>query len=68
MTRNALELTGDPVDYDQSAEAFTRQLRLFAAAVLSDSEVPCSDREVLKVMRTLDLVKTASDTGQTQPF
>ena len=39
-----------------------------AAAALSDSEVPCSDREVLKVMRTLDLVKTASDTGQTQPF
>ncbi|MBT6906816.1 MAG: hypothetical protein HOA27_21895, partial [Gemmatimonadetes bacterium] len=46
----------------------TRQLRLFAEALLEDREVPVSGRAVLKVMRTLDLVKKASDTGQTQVF
>ena len=68
MTRNAIELNGTSIDYDKSEDSFTRQLRLFADALLNDREVPCSGCEILKVMRTLDLVKTASDTGQTQPF
>ena len=68
LTRNAIELNGTSIDYDKSADSFTRQLRLFADALLNDREVPCSGCEILKVMRTLDLVKTASDTGQTQPF
>ena len=68
LTRNAIELNGSSIDYDKSEDSFTRQLGLFAAALLSNSEVPCPGREVLKVMRTLDLVKTASESGQTQPF
>ena len=53
---------------DSGEEAFTRQLRLFAEALLENREVSVSGREVLKVMHTLDLVKKASATGQTQVF
>ena len=66
LTRNAVELNGNPVEIDSGEEAFTRQLRLFAEALLENREVLVSGREVLKVMHTLDLVKKASDTGQTQ--
>ncbi|MBT7418393.1 MAG: hypothetical protein HN780_07725, partial [Gemmatimonadetes bacterium] len=68
LTRNGIDLNGEPVEIDRGEEAFTRQLRLFAEALLEDREVPVSGRAVLKVMRTLDLVKKASDTGQTQVF
>ena len=68
LTRNAVELNGNPVEIDSGEEAFTRQLRLFAESLLENREVPVSGREVLKVMHTLDLVKKASDTGQTQVF
>ena len=68
LTRNGIDLNGNPVEIDSDEEAFTRQLRLFAEALLEDREVPVSGRAVLKVMRTLDLVKKASDTGQTQIF
>ena len=60
--------TSDVSQGDSDEEAFTRQLRLFAEALLEDREVPVSGRAVLKVMRTLGLVKKASDTGQTQIF
>ena len=68
LTRNGIELNGNPVEIDSDEEAFTRQLRLFAEALLENREVSVSGREVLKVMHTLDLVKKASDTGQTQVF
>lgn len=68
LTRNRLELNGEPVAIDSNEEAFTRQLRLFAEALLDHEEVPVPGREVLKVMRTLDLVKEASESGQTQAF
>ena len=68
LTRNAVELYINPVEIDSGEEAFTRQLRLFAEALLENREVPVSGREVLKVMHTLDLVKKASDTGHAQVF
>ena len=68
LTRSGVELNGEPVDLGESEAPFTLQLRLFAEALLADREVPVSGREVLKVMRTLDLARRASETGQTQTF
>ena len=43
-------------------------MRLFVEALLADREVPVSGGEVLKTVRTLDLVRRASESGQTQTF
>jgi predicted dehydrogenase len=68
LTRSAVELNGEPVELGEREDAFTRQLRLFIQALIDNRKVPAPGREVLKVMRTLDLIKNASETGQTQTF
>ena len=68
LTRNSVELNGEPVENTSNEEAFTRQLRLFAEALLENRAVPVTGAEVLKTMRTLDLIKKASETGQAQNY
>ena len=68
LTRRGVELNGEAVTLDQSEDSFTLQMRLFVEALLADREVPVSGGEVLKTVRTLDLVRRASESGQTQTF
>jgi predicted dehydrogenase len=68
VTRRSVELNGEEVDLDQKEGTFTLQMRLFVEALLADRQVPVSGREVLKTVRTLDLARRASESGQTQTF
>ncbi len=68
LTRGQLQLNGEDVELEETEETFTRQMRLFVEALATDREVPASGREVLKVVRTLDLVRAAHATGQVQTF
>lgn len=68
VTRRSVELNGEEVDLDQTEGTFSLQMRLFVEALLADREVPISGREVLKTVRTLDLARRASESGQTQLF
>ncbi|MGY8823971.1 MAG: Gfo/Idh/MocA family protein [Candidatus Latescibacterota bacterium] len=68
LRRNGIELNGEQVAIDDSEEAFTHQMRLFVEALIAGTAVPAPGREVLAVMRTLDLAKKAHATGQAQSF
>jgi len=68
VTRRSVELNGETVDLEQSEDSFTLQMRLFVEALLADREVPVTGPRVLKTVRTLDLARRASESGQTQTF
>lgn len=68
LERSAVWLNGEAVELDTSEEAFTRQMRLFVEALQKGKAVPACGRDVLAVVRTLDLAKRAHTSGQVQPF
>ncbi|NKB67461.1 MAG: hypothetical protein GKR89_10400 [Candidatus Latescibacteria bacterium] len=68
ITRSKVMVDAEEVAIDRTEPAFQLQLRLFAEALLAGREVPASGRQVLPVMRVLDLVRHASETGRAQAF
>ncbi len=68
LERSAVWLDGTAVELDTSEEAFTRQMRLFVEALQKGKAVPACGRDVLAVVRSLDLAKRAHTSGQVQPF
>jgi len=68
VTRRSVELNDEPVDLEQTEDSFTLQMRVFIEALLADRQVPVTGPEVLKTVRTLDLARRASESGQTQTF
>jgi len=68
LRRGSIELNGEEIAIDESEEAFTRQMRLFVEALINGTPAPAPGREVVAVMRTLDLAKEAHATGQAQLF
>lgn len=68
VKRNAVLLNDEAVDLPEGENAFVRQMRAFVDALLTGNETPAQGREVLKVMRTLDLVRIASDSGTAVMF
>jgi predicted dehydrogenase len=61
ITRQDLLLDGEPVDVSRDEGAFELQMRLFVEALQAGDEPPAPGHEVVKVMRTLDLVREASE-------
>jgi predicted dehydrogenase len=68
VKRNAVLLNDEAVDLPEAENAFVWQMRAFVDALLVGNETPTQGREVLKVMRTLDLVRVASDSGTAVMF
>lgn len=68
LNRGGIELNGEKVAIDADEDSFTHQMRLFVDALSEGKNVPAPGREVLAVMRTLDLAKEAHATGQAQLF
>lgn len=68
LERSAVWLDGEAVALDTTEEAFTRQMRLFVEALQTGEAVPACGRDVLAVVRALDLAKRAHQSGQVQPF
>jgi UDP-N-acetyl-2-amino-2-deoxyglucuronate dehydrogenase len=68
VKRNAVLLNDEAVDLPEAENAFVRQMRAFVDALSVGNETPTHGREVLKVMRTLDLVRVASDSGTAVMF
>ena len=68
LTRQRLLLNEEPQDLSGAEDPFTLQMRLFVEALREGREPPASGREVVKVMRVLDLVREASETGQAMRF
>lgn len=68
IRRDRLLLDGEPLEVAARMDPFERQLRLFVDALRAGRPVPAGGREVLPVMRVLDLVKRAAATGEAQPF
>ena len=68
VTRSKVLVDAEEVDLEQSEPAFQLQLRLFAEALIEGRQVPASGPQVLPVMRVLDLVRLASETGRAQDF
>jgi len=69
VQRNALLLDGEAQVLPGGAEgAFVLQMRRFVEALLAGRETPVQGREVIRVMRTLDLVREASEKGTPQAF
>ena len=68
LTPREVRLNGEPVPLPASENSFTVQMRRFVAALLSGEEAPAPGREVVRVVRTLDLVREASAQGRAMPF
>ena len=68
LERSALWLNGEAVELDTCEEAFTRQMRLFVEALESGNDVPASGRQVLAVVRSIELAQRAHESGQMQDF
>ena len=66
--RGKLWHNDEEVPLDQEEDSFTLQTRLFVEAVQGKRPPFAPGREVLRVLRTLDLARTASETGRTQEF
>lgn len=56
------------VELAQTDDSFTLQTRFFVEAVQGHRPPFAAGREVLRVLRTLDLARKASETGQSQQF
>jgi predicted dehydrogenase len=68
IRRNRLQLNDDEVELGEPEDAFMVQMREFVEALAQGRSVPVSGSEVIRVMRTLDLVRLASESGQSQVF
>ncbi len=68
LTPRTLALDGEAVALPASEDSFTAQMRRFISALLSGEETPAPGREVVRVMRTLDLVREASEQGRAMRF
>lgn len=66
--RNQLFLDGDDWEIPVKENAFVLQMREFIDALLAGEPTPTQGREVLRVMRTLDLVRQSSDYGKQMVF
>lgn len=68
VLRNQLLLDGEPVEIPEAPEPFHLQMQRFVEALQAGEEVPAPGREVVRVMRTLDLVRESSRQGRTMDF
>jgi len=57
-----------PVELDGGEGAFQLQMRRFVEALREGTAPPAPGREVLRVVRTLDLVRKSGETGSAVPF
>jgi predicted dehydrogenase len=68
VDRNEVKLDGEAIDLGDAPDSFTLQMREFMNALLEEKQPPASGKEVLKVVRTLDLVARSSDQGRVMAF
>lgn len=71
VERDRVRLDGEEVAAatgDVYGDAFAEQMRQFVAALRGDGPPPAPGREVLTVVRALDLARRAADTGTPQGF
>ena len=68
IRRDKLFLDEDELEISVKENSFVLQMRQFVDALLAGGPTPTQGREVLRVMRTLDLVRQASETGTQMVF
>jgi predicted dehydrogenase len=68
IRRDKLLLDDEVLEITDSEKPFVLQLRQFVDALLAGKPTPTQGTEVLRVMRTLDLVKQASENGTQMVF
>ena len=68
IRRNQLLLDDDEIELGETENPFLGQMRAFVEALAQGQDVPVSGEEVIRVMRILDLVRLASESGQAQAF
>ena len=68
VLRNGLMLDGESVEIPGEPGSFQLQMQRFVGALQAGTEVPAPGREVLRVMRTLDLVQESSRLGRGMDF
>lgn len=68
LTARSLLLDGQAMDLPEGEDNFTAQMRRFVGALLTGEEVPAPGHEVVRVIRTLDLVREASEQGRAMRF
>ena len=68
VRRGELLLDDEPVVLPGLEAPFVLQMRRFVEALLAGEQPPVSGHEVLRVMRTLDLVRQASERGEVMAF
>ena len=68
ITRNEVKLNGEPVELEEESDAFTLQMRRFTDALQKGEQPPVSGKEVVKTVRTLDLVRESSKEGRRMTF
>lgn len=68
IRRDKLFLDGEVLEITNNDKPFVLQLRQFVDALLVDKSTPTQGAEVLRVMRTLDLVKQSSENGTQMVF
>lgn len=68
IQRNQVFVDGEEIEISEQENAFAHQMRVFVSALQTEEPVPTSGQEVLRVMRTLDLVRQASERGKQMVF
>jgi len=68
IRRDKLFVDTEEVEISVKEGAFVLQMQQFVDALLAGQPTPTQGREVLRVMRTLDLVRQASETGKQMVF
>ena len=68
IRRNQVFIDGDEWEIPTQEGAFVLQMREFVDALLAGEPTPTQGQEVLRVMRTLDLVRQSSDDGKQMVF
>lgn len=68
IRRDKLFVDTEEIEIPVTVPAFELQMQQFVDALLTGHPTPAQGREVLRVMRTLDLVRQASETGNRMVF
>ena len=68
VTRNEVRLDGETIDLGEAPDSFTLQMCEFTNALIEEKQPPASGKEVLKVVRSLDLVARSSEQGRVIAF
>jgi predicted dehydrogenase len=68
IRRDKLFVDTEEIEMSVKEPAFVLQMQQFVDALLAGQPTPAQGREVLRVMRTLDLVRQASETGNQMVF